>query len=167
MGINGTAWNQGFINNITTTNITPTTNGGRSLGINGTAWNQGFINNITATNITPTSNGGGSLGISDTRCNEAFINNITTTSISVSSSISIPDNSINGSKISGNIAGSKITGTITNADITIPSNIQTQLDDLAARITALENFKNNDTYKIHHSMYNNLMEDILRRKLGH
>ena len=112
------------------------------MGINGTAWNQGFINNITATNITPTSNGGGSLGINGTAWNQGFINNITATSISVSSSISIPDNSINGSKITENIDGSKITGTITNADITIPSNIQTQLDALAERITALENFKN-------------------------
>jgi hypothetical protein len=130
LGITGTRWNQGFINNITAINITPTSDGGGSLGITGTKWNQGFINNITATNITTTSITGGSLGITGTRWNQGFINNITatdisTTNISVTTSISIPDNSIDGSKITtGTITSTQIAdGTIVDGDISTTANI--------------------------------------------
>jgi hypothetical protein len=86
------------------------------------------------TNITPTSNGDGSLGITGTRWNNGFINNIITTNITVSTSgtITIPSGA--------NILTNDVT--VSAAQLAflfdVSGNIQTQLNNLAARIGALE-----------------------------
>ena len=65
-------------------------------------------------NIKPTSNGRHSLGTDNMTWVNAYIQNISASNISVSGSINVPDNSIDGSKIiSGTISSNKINSTNT------------------------------------------------------